>query len=202
MTKTIPTSKSSSNSTSPRYGYVLASLGMVLIIAGLFWYNLKSRQSPVSRFIESRFSTLTPAPTTVDAKVNLPSGWQLVDTKIETQPVRAQKDTTDSFKPTVVMLKSSLPADSDPQSYITTLVKGAKSTIPSLKYAVNTIAKDGQTSHFEGTYLSSKTKIAIVQEIIIKDGTVYTLTASYLPKQEVKSDIDSIFVSIKSSYSL
>ena len=148
-------------------------LGTVLIILGVFF---------ISQFLPSGL-TLKETPLSVE-KAPLspfPVGWTVLSKDSGDILYKLEKKTDSKVIPTV-LLTVYRPADSivDPKAYTDRFTKGARQTIPSLKYTKDeTQSLDFYQRRLEGYYYNAKTKINLLQTIIIKDKQVYTLTASF-----------------------
>ncbi len=163
--------------------YLLIFIGIGYVI-----YSINQKiSSPPSR----------PA-TPTSANLSFPAGWKIVETTPNSQKI--QKSGNYKTVPTVVYLKSPIAGDkAEPQSYVDSLIAGAKSTIPGLVYSQNQTTPSGAyyLRQLTGSYPLAKSVIKLAQSIYVKDNFVYTITASYqnsdISAEEIKAVFETVF---------
>ena len=148
-------------------------------------------------FIFRKTSIKSPAittPVTVEQKLNLPESWKQVESSAVA--FKLEKNVVQGIKPQITLVKSESKDALLPKSYVEKLIAGAKSAIPSLRLDPVKTNQDGDiyTAMISGFYYNQKTKISLIQRIIIKDQTVYTLTASFTGDEALEANqiLDSI----------
>jgi len=116
----------------------------------------------------------------------------------------AQKESSDNklilekkvemgLKPEIVWEKSEKKTDVEFSTYTNTLVAGARSAIPTLRYDMDKFVEgDLNQRILGGYYYNQGKKIFINQRIYQKDSNFYTLTASYADS-ESETEVNSIF---------
>jgi hypothetical protein len=129
----------------------------------------------------------------------LPPGWKR--TEESGFEFRAVKNTDEQIKP-VVNLVITTTTESNKDAYVNDIIKGARSSFPSL-----TITKDTKNKietmyirQLTGYYYNGTNKISLQINIYIKGNTVYTLTAAaYNPNTTVNEEINQIISSVYNS---
>ncbi len=139
--------------------------------------------------------SLTPTPTQVAE--NLPNNWQKVDNTADVV-LKYEKTVDSGLKPQIVMAKSELPADTTFEKYTNSLIAGAKSTLPSLKYSQDSLQDNLRL--LSGSYRNSNKPVSVIQRVYLRNQTVYTLTGSYDPSSSTVEEINTILDSIVSQH--
>jgi len=97
------------------------------------------------------------------------------------------------LKPEIVWEKSEKKNDIDFETYTNTLVAGARSAIPTLRYDMDKFVEgDLDQRILSGYYYNQGKKVLISQRLYQKDSNFYTLTASYADS-ESETEVNSIF---------
>ena len=97
------------------------------------------------------------------------------------------------LKPEIVWEKSEKKNDIDFETYTNTLVAGARSAIPTLRYDMDKFVEgDLDQRILGGYYYNQGKKVLISQRLYQKDSNFYTLTASYADS-ESETEVNSIF---------
>ncbi len=125
----------------------------------------------------------------------LPSGWTQSDDIQGNIILRFQKEITSNYQPTIVLAVSNLNSEVESKDYVPRIIKGARSTIPSLNYTKNetVIDQNGVSiTTLNGAYTASRQKINLTQQIYIKGTKIYTVTLSSLQSQVESSEFDTI----------
>jgi hypothetical protein len=148
-----------------------------------------------------RSSKITPPTLSENNSVeslSLPAGWQVISST--DQVYKLEKSGDYQIKPLIVTSATSLPATVSGQVYIDQLIAGAKSTLPGLKYSVNSKESPDNliTRRLVGSYNSGKNKINVFQRITIQGETVTTLTASCVADSCTEVEILPIFDTLAS----
>lgn len=129
----------------------------------------------------------------------LPAGWNR--TEESGFEFRAVKDTKEQIKP-VVNLVITTTTESNKDEYVNDIIKGARSSFPSLTITKDTKNKS-ETMYIRqltGYYYNGTNKISLQINIYIKGNTVYTLTAAaYNPNTTVNEEINQIISSVYNS---
>ncbi len=146
-----------------------------------------------------------PVESVIEAPV-LPSDWQIIEENQGNIIVKLQKKSDKSFLPTMILVSSQIKETDNTKKYIDTLIRGAKSTIPSLVYTSNKsfVDQNGVDNYqLQGYYYSNKQKISIAQYLYIKDQKIFTISLSSLSDQLSQEEINSLinnFLSDKISF--
>ncbi len=141
----------------------------ILLVAGFVWY--KSNRTNLQRLVQPV------TPTTVSETTNV-KGWESV-TPVTPQIYKMVKIGTTGFQPTIIVLKNEITIP-DPKNYTDNLIKGARSVLPSLVFTSDTTSTQDNffTRSLDGYYYSKKTKIFVMQELIIKNNQLLTIAGS------------------------
>jgi hypothetical protein len=166
-------------------------IAVIIVIALAIAIFLFIRRSPKT--------TLTPLSENNSVEtLSLPAGWQVISSA--DKAYKLEKSGDYQIKPLIVTSVTSLPAIVSGQVYIDQLIAGAKSTLPGLKYTVN--SKENPDSliarRLVGSYNSGKNKINVYQRITIQGETVTTLTASCVDDSCTEVEILPIFDTLAS----
>ncbi|MFA6249955.1 MAG: hypothetical protein WC686_00435 [Candidatus Shapirobacteria bacterium] len=137
-----------------------------------------------------------PSPTPVLLSTPLPPGWSMA-TPSAGNTLKLVKETQDKVKPSIVLITSAYTSDLSESKYADTIIKGARSALPSLTFTINRSENVGSfyVRHLQGTYINARNQVRVKQRLYIQNKTVSTLTASYLP-QNLDAEIDTIFDAI------
>lgn len=128
----------------------------------------------------------------------LPNGWSY-SSDTDGVEIKLEKQSDQTVKPGIVLIKSDLPQNITPKNYVDKLINGAKATLTSFRVVQN-IETDGfgyYLRSLQGNYLISQQQINLLQRIYVIDGQVFTLNASYLPSEtNIETEIEQIFDSL------
>lgn len=159
---------------------IIRTLLVLVIVAGII--------SLLPLFFPRRSSpVVTSSPT-------LPSGWNIVVDQ-ESQ-VKIQKHNTDQkIHPSVVLISHPISSVTTPDKHVADLKSGAVLAIPSLKYLTDDVIDNVNYDYghrLTGYYTNSGLKVHLVQLLIIKSKTIYTLTASHLGDPTTQAEIEQV----------
>lgn len=171
---------------------VLVVLGLiVLVLTGSFVFLKPKKPSPTPEPLK---------PAAIEAfkeRLSLPTGWQLIEDKTPGVLAKLEKTSEEKIKPTMTVV-SAVTGETDSKAYVDKLLKGARSAIPSLTLISDESKdKDGYyLRQWEGFYFSGSDRINLRQQVLVKDGHVYTLTVAFGKQdQELSQEVDSLFTS-------
>jgi len=132
----------------------------------------------------------------------LPIGWKDITPKKVAAKKYAKKSSA-NIKPTVVLIVSEK-NNKDPKQYVTELIKGTKSVIPSLEITSDNSSEiEGlYTRIIVGTYMTGDQLVDIRQQISVQDNSVFTITASTDPTETktLEKEILRIFNILHNTY--
>lgn len=142
--------------------------------------------------------TIVPTPTLIPITITSASGWKQVVPPTKDVVLKLEKEASAGMKPTIVVITSTT-AEKDIPTYVDSLIKGAQSAIPTLVFPINTSQeKDGfYIRTVSGYFMNGANKINNTQQIYVKEGTVYTVTASFdnqITLQEVQKVMADIYL--------
>ena len=121
----------------------------------------------------------------------LPKDW--LQKESSDNKLMLEKKVELGLKPEIVWEKSEKKIDTNFETYTDTLVAGARSAIPSLRYDMDKFVEgDLDQRILGGYYYNQGKKIFINQRIYQKDSNFYTLTASF-DNGELEKEVESIF---------
>jgi len=129
----------------------------------------------------------------------LPANWSVTEQGGQDSLFKFGKETDEIVKPTIIFASSPYNQDTDFIKHIDVLIDQAKSATPSLKYTINnTLHQTENSSRYQlaGYYYESGTKINFDQEILLRQGHLYTITASYIYNQSNQEDVNQIILTI------
>ncbi|MGI5840971.1 MAG: hypothetical protein ACOX6N_02080 [Patescibacteria group bacterium] len=134
---------------------------------------------------------------TTENQLILPESWFYSEDN-QGATLKIEKLSDNDVRPGIILLESDLPPEITPKTYVDNLIKGARSTLPSLKIISDKESVENYyLRSFNSSYTINGQKINIIQRIYVIDSQVYTLTASYLPVEaSIESDVEQIFNSI------
>lgn len=123
--------------------------------------------------------------------VKYPSQWSKVDS--DTSILKLEKEVESGIKPQISLTKGQLESTDSPQKYLTRLISGAKSAIPSLRLnqSSQTTNDDLVQTNLSGYYYNQKLKVNLLQRVYIKQGNIAVITASY--SGNIDDEINQIF---------
>ena len=163
--------------------YLIPALIIILVII----YFLLTR--PTSKF---NFN-LNPTPTQEIVK-EFAIGWnEIVDSGVK---FKLEKNVNKGTRPQIVLIETQLEEVVVPAKYVDKLIAGAKSAIPSLK--ISSDKRESQEKYysavFTGTYINRNEKLNIIQQVYIKNNTVYVITATFIGDltQEINTILNNI----------
>jgi hypothetical protein len=158
---------------------------IIVLVVGLFFF-LKKRP------LDTNTLSVLENNNSAEA-LQLPSGWQVLSSSDKTYKLEKSGDY--QIKPQIVTSITSLPATQSGQNYIDLLISGAKSTLPGLKYSVNSKESSDNliTRKLVGSYYSGKNKVNVYQRITIQGETITTLTASCIADSCSEAEVKPIF---------
>lgn len=156
--------------------FILPGIIIIVIIVIIAILGIIIASKPI-------MTALSPAPTPTMAPKNtlsLPKNWKwetIEDT--EKNVGKLIKINNDTVQPSIVIIESTT-TEKDPKAYVNKLIEGLKQTV-----AV-TLTKDTESKTqnpyeraLELWYMNGADKIAVKQLIVIDNGNVRTITASY-----------------------
>jgi hypothetical protein len=163
----------------------IALIVVVVLVLGFVFSRRPNGNKPI--VVDSQ--------TAKEQLLKLPESWGIIDDANVNLKFEKKVDT--GLKPQIVFTKTeSKEATTSPAKYVDRLVAGAKSTIPSFKIVSDKRGSEENlySALISGYYYNQKQKISILQRVYIKDGSVFTMTASY--SSDIGSEIENIFDSI------
>jgi len=121
----------------------------------------------------------------------LPKDW--TQTESSDTKLILEKKVVLGLTPQIVWERSEKKSETEFESYTNTLVAGARSAIPTLRYTSdNFVEGDLNQRELTGYYYNQGKKILLSQRIYQKSENIYTLTASYADS-ESETEVNSIF---------
>ncbi len=127
----------------------------------------------------------------------LPDGWSIIAERDGVE-LKIEKESERMIKPTIVLIKSTK-KEANNDLYLEKIIQGAKYAIPSLQITTNQPAdQDGfYIRNLRGFYYNGRYQVNLKQRLVIKNNEVWTLTASYDPKEKLlEKEIEKIFDSV------
>jgi hypothetical protein len=170
---------------------------ILLLLFGAGWYILNSRTKHTTQ--TNKNVAVSPTKTaTLSAQLQLPPLWEQKN-DVPGFEMKAVKKTITKIKPVVNLVKTTK-KDEDQKTYVDKMIKGAKSSFPSLVITKDNLEeKDGfYIRELTGYYYNGKNKISLLMNIYIKKDTVYTLTAAKdsTDNTTTNDEITKIFASV------
>jgi hypothetical protein len=132
----------------------------------------------------------------------LGKAWSITEENLGKTIVKFEKNVKNStIKPTILLIKSGY-SDTSPADYSYKIVQGAYSTLPSLSYYKDNIVEKAElyTRELTGSYYINKdTKVSLMQNLYLKENTIWVLTASY-EGNEMEAELKEAFQLIQKRY--
>ena len=166
---------------------IIVPLLIVLAIIATYFIVRKPPQSATNSTPESSETV----------SINLPDNWHQIDNS-DGVVLKYEKTVDSGLKPQIAVTQSDLPPETTFQKYTATLVAGAKSTLPALRYSHDDLQLNAR--FMVGTYRNSGQTISLIQRAYLRGQTIYTLTGSFDNKSATPEEINSILDSIVSQH--